>query len=261
MKKTILPALAMLIISAVMLSTASYAWFAMGGTVTAENMNVSVKSDSAYLVILKDTELSANTDAEGKIASGFTQQSVQFNTSATTGNKAIYPVAFDASADGFNSANFELDTTWYTMQGTDSANGTGIQNTKTWIPYDEVTLEDGGTTTDGTVLKDYVLLSTVYIATSKGSQDMKKLKASVSITGDDAINVVIVTSTNYKHFVDPTDGYDTTVLYDTLNNTPIKVDIYVFYNGNDTSITTDQLGLKKIENSSITVSFSADSAQ
>ena len=259
MKKTILPALAMLIVAAVMLSTASYAWFAMGGTVTAENMNVSVKSDSAYLVILKDTELSANVDGEGKIASGFTQQSVQFNASATTGNKAIYPVAFDTSAEGFASANFELDTTWYTMQGKNSADGTGIGE-KTYLPY-KTTTKDGETTTDGTVLKDYVLLSTVYIATSKGSQDMKNLKASVSIDGDDAINVVVVTSAAYKHFTDPTQSYDSTVLYQTLNNTPIKVDIYVFYNGNDSTITTDQLGLKEIKNSSITVSFSADSAQ
>lgn len=240
MKKTILPALAMLIVAAVMLSTASYAWFAMGATVTAENMNVSVKSDSAYLVILKDTELDANIDGNGNIKSGFTQQSVDFDAAA----KELYPVAFDA-ASGLTDASFKTDTIWYTMEGTDSADGTGKAGSKETVAYADA-------------LNDYVLLSTVYIATSVGSENMSNLKALVNIDGDDAINVVVVTSTAYELFSESSANYGAVTLAGTVTNVPVKVDIYVYYDGNDTTITTDQFGLQKILDTSVTVSFKAE---
>ena len=203
MKKTILPALAMLIVAAVMLSTASYAWFAMGNEVVAENMNVSVKSDSTYLVIMKDTDYATKTDAQGKVISGYTAQSVKFADTY----KDLYPVAF-----GYTSAeegdkitytptpyatnveyDFTADTVWYTMEGTTSFDGEGKDGTLTPLAY-------GDATTDGTVLKDYVLLSSVYVSVSKGSNPMNNLKAKIELAGkggndpDDAINVLVVTT-------------------------------------------------------------------
>ena len=57
MKKStrkLIPAFAMLLISAVMLSTASYAWFATNNTVRASGMGVKVNSDAKYLMISTD---------------------------------------------------------------------------------------------------------------------------------------------------------------------------------------------------------------
>ena len=63
MKKTILPALAMLIVAAVMLSTASYAWFAMSNTATASDMKVNIKTDSSFLMISNVKDVDAAIEA------------------------------------------------------------------------------------------------------------------------------------------------------------------------------------------------------
>ena len=277
MKKTILPALAMLIVAAVMLSTASYAWFAMGNEVVAENMNVSVKSDSTYLVIMKDSDYATKTDAQGKVISGYTAQSVDFDAE----HKDLYPVAYGytSSTDGegkttYNPTpyaagtyNFTSDSVWYTMEGTNSANGEGKDGTLTPLAY-------GDATTDGTVLKDYVLLSSVYVSVSKGSNPMNELKAKIELAGkggndpDDAINVLVVTTYNgevrYQRFQANESGVgynDASVaLADTVTDAPIKVDIYVFYDGTHTTVTTDQYGLGQIFDTSVTVKFTASSS-
>lgn len=250
MKKTILPALAMLIISAVMLSTASYAWFAMGGTVTADSMNVEVKSDSAYLVIAK-------TAAE--IKPGYSGQSVSFSPT----NHDIYPVAYPFDAASYD--KFDDDDFWYTMQGSSSTSHVGKVETKKNIEY-------GAVGTEGTLLEDYVLLSTVYVATSVGSEDMDNLKANVTITGDEAVNVVIVCTYDYTVKVDGVDTnraggqferYETTKsgtleLSPEITNTPVKMDIYVFYNGEHSTITTDNFGLGTILDTSVKVIFNAE---
>ena len=51
--RKILPALVMLLVSAIMLSTASYAWFASNSTVAATGMQVKVKANNYYLEISK----------------------------------------------------------------------------------------------------------------------------------------------------------------------------------------------------------------
>ena len=49
--RRLIPAIAMLLVSAVMLSTASFAWFTMGTTATAEGMKVTAQAASSLLII------------------------------------------------------------------------------------------------------------------------------------------------------------------------------------------------------------------
>ena len=54
MKKTqrkLIPAVAMLLISAIMLSTSSFAWFSMNSKVSATNMSITAKADNPFLQI------------------------------------------------------------------------------------------------------------------------------------------------------------------------------------------------------------------
>lgn len=75
MKSTrkLIPALVMLLISAIMLSTASYAWFASSYTVGVEEMHVKVKSNARFLEI-------AVLDGEGNPSA--------YSSSVTIGNDA-----------------------------------------------------------------------------------------------------------------------------------------------------------------------------
>ena len=71
--KKLIPALAMLLIAAVMLGTSTYAWFSMNTQVTATGMTVKAAT-SKNLVISTDSTLNSNEDVSathafnGKVA-------------------------------------------------------------------------------------------------------------------------------------------------------------------------------------------------
>ena len=56
--RRMIPALCMLLVSAIMLSTASYAWFTMNEAVTATGMQVTAKAGDIFL------EIKGTTDCE-----------------------------------------------------------------------------------------------------------------------------------------------------------------------------------------------------
>ena len=49
--RRLVPAFLMLLLSATLLSTSTFAWFSMNKTVTATNMKVTVTTDNTYLLI------------------------------------------------------------------------------------------------------------------------------------------------------------------------------------------------------------------
>lgn len=64
--RRLIPAIAMLLVSAVMLSTASFAWFTMSTTADVEGMSVKATADST-LLIAKENNLNAFTAAGGSV--------------------------------------------------------------------------------------------------------------------------------------------------------------------------------------------------
>ena len=86
--KRLIPALAMLLIAAMMLGTSTFAWFAMGKTVTATNVKVTAKSDNIFLQI--------------KNASGESSNAAKTEAAAVAAAKVIPPVEYKAiaAADG-----------------------------------------------------------------------------------------------------------------------------------------------------------------
>lgn len=254
MKKTILPALAMLVIATVMLSTASFAWFAISSKATANGMSVSVKSDSAFLVISN----------ENSIASDY--QTYEINVTDTA-QKKLAPTAFDpsgmpsAAADYTTLVNTEFttsDTTsdvWYTMSGTADDNGTGKVGTEAFISNND--------------FGEYVAKYTVYVAVAPMTgYTMYNLQANVTLpeTGDLSVSVLVVGSNGYMHFTNGDTGNNrvldaTTVgsLASTVTATPIQMDIYVYYNGNHSQITTNNYFDSKILDTVVSVNFTASS--
>lgn len=76
--KKIIPALVMLLVSAVLLSTASYAWFSMNKTVTATGMQVKATTASS-LIISGVAPDAATTTTEVTFTPGFTTLSASTN--------------------------------------------------------------------------------------------------------------------------------------------------------------------------------------
>lgn len=78
--KKLIPALCMLLISAVLVGTSTFAWFSMNTTVTATGMNITAKSESIFLQIIP--------------ASGtFSDSAAQDTATASTATKEVRPTS------------------------------------------------------------------------------------------------------------------------------------------------------------------------
>lgn len=229
MSKTLLPALVMLLVSAVMLSTASFAWFAMQDTVDATGMNVSVKSDSLYLYIQAAAEEGDAPEASA-IVEGNKKSDV--GVALGGGNTSIKPAAIETNK---NSLEDLLDPeSWYTARSADP-DESAISGNKTYL------------TTDN--FGEYVVTYKFYVTIAKGSQNISALKiTNFSLTGDDGkflpVNVVIASEAGIEEF----DSKDTAGAGNLLaSNDTLTVDevvsfyVFVYYNGNDTNVTTNKL--------------------
>lgn len=262
MKKTILPALAMLIVAAVMLSTASYAWFAMSNEVSATNMSVSIKSDSSFLMISKASVVDPDGSKEAAdILAAVRDEQLTAAEFTKTDVKDLLPTAHLTDDD--SPAYYSTSGNWYTKVA-DSPD-THVSST-------------GSTSLTAENFAEYVMTESFYIAVASGSNAMTNLRAKVSIkdftsdavNGDPAVRVLIVTSTDDAEFSTATkydvndtykvlDGDDNDITID-LGDVPadaaVKVDVYIYYDGNDSNIKTNNM--LSIKDSTISISFTAD---
>ena len=253
MSKKILPALAMLIVSAIMLSTASFAWFALSEQVEADGMSVSIKSDSLYLLIAAVNE---ETIAEGFTAENtvLTAQQLQAYKSGTSG-----PKVGSTYAEGYAIGATNVYPSAYYKDGF-TGNGTGIVDDgldlKTPGMWYTATAENAdasamktGTDTPLTAFDGYVVRYRYYVTLDVGSQAMDTLRVS-SLTITDPINndgtkldpvrVVVACGEEMEEFkTNGTGTVDLTGDADLTATSALEIVIYVYYDGNDPSVTTN----------------------
>ena len=151
--RKLIPAFAMLMVAAIMMTTASFAWFTMSDTVTATGMQVQAKADGT-LVIKADQKLTlADSLAEAK-----------FNSKGTTNLTPItYRKGVEGSADG-----------WYYCNNTKTVDSvTGKPADGTVVKADTMTPLAGG-------YVDYV----VYIASAGDVVRNKQITATVTDGSD-----------------------------------------------------------------------------
>lgn len=237
--KKLIPALCMLLISAVLMGTSTYAWFSMNNKVTVSGMTVTAKSDATYLVISNDTTLETTTSLTRSI------------------NGAILPVSY-TNTEIKNNAN---DTTlvnagkWFTAEGTSTTDGTAKVDTKKELTIAEA--NNKGTANN----KDYYVVDTFYIGLTAGSsavQTGKGIQADVTFTATSSSNlnkslkVVIVygetgtpsagTTTQSYSF---SSGTGTQKVFSKalqehtlITATATKVTVYIYFDGEDPNCTT-----------------------
>ena len=237
MKKTILPALAMLIVAAVMLSTASYAWFAMRSEVSATDMTVSVKSESEYMLIMAVAEDYDTSDA-ATVLSDIRTQNVYTVQGQAIGEKIVAPAAHeDTDAAGFASA-----ANWYTAIGAESGKTDAKDGSKTVLGDLDgyvvryryiVAMAEGSNPKDGAWLKNVEVLPQTTIS---GNQTI------------DPVKVVVTCGENHYEFghtdegvaFDQRGGGDENLFTGALNdNTFYEIMVYVYYDGNHGKLFTD----------------------
>lgn len=242
MSKTILPALAMLIVSAVMLSTASFAWFALSESVTANNMTVSIRSESLYLLIdAATTEDETRTQAA---MAGNKKIAVDGIPLDGEDNLELLPSAFYIDSfpgtDGYVStgASLKEPSKWYTATAASSdnsamANGqhTALGNFEGYVARYKyfVTLDTGSQNCEGLWVTNFSIVDGGLSGTN-----LKPVKVVVAC-GEQYEQYYVGTTKGDKGNIDLT---GTGVLND---ESVLEIYVYVYYDGNHEDVYTNNL--------------------
>ena len=226
--RKLIPALCMLLVSALFVGTSTYAWFSMNTTVRATNMQVTAKSDTVFLQIKGqgDTAYSATGKADDM------------------SDVALYPVSHakksigDATfgVDAISKTNLEDANSWWYGYSATSGSSTLVDKTASKVAADQL-------------LGKYVAKKTfdVNITASSGLETASDLKIS-SVTfgaGNDQINngvrVIIAGENGLVEFnATDTDGADTVIAHSIPKDAAsTQVTVYIFIDGEDTTTMTD----------------------
>ena len=206
--KKLIPAICMTLIAAVMLASSTFAWFSMNTSVTANGMQVTAKTDNAYLII------SAGTALTGKATSA--DASV---------NKSLYPVK---PVGGLTSENIGIVTSWgtATSDNPDDAN-TGAVVTPLGV----------GATFGNYVVKVSFMVGIVEDS-GEVAHDLKLAGLTISDLND-GITVVVVCGTNlYSHNANVASGTEKLAEAAKVTKTGVQVDVYIYIDGSNENVKT-----------------------
>ena len=222
--RKLVPALCMLLVSAVLMGTSTYAWFSMNKKVTATGMEITAKADQVFLLINK-----TGTAGTGDTTVSLTQAGVKL---------------FPAAIEDENKASADDATKWYTAYGTDRDNGAIVAESKTAL-----TTKNFG---------NYVLKNTVYLTLAKGSKASGALTVQATTFTDNiggAAKVLVVCGANTVVLSAASKTSDTTLAASVTADAAVKVDLYFYFDGNDSHITTAQFEANALTNATVDLQF------
>jgi hypothetical protein len=243
--RKLLPAIAMLAMSATMLATSTYAWFSMNKTVTASTMSISATSDLPYLVISEEQNGTFDTAADSMVLS----------VEAATALKLVTPLNVASNVDYFATATDKTagtgsETTPTKFTGSASVLwGTTTSSDPTLVQASNTPDLVAGTGFDNGSLDDYVQSSELWFKVLAPDQNGANLKVSgVTFTDGgnnsiaDAGRILFVSETGkYMLYDCGTDSFsgDTALLAE-VTTTAAKITVYFYFDGtDDASYTTN----------------------
>lgn len=246
LKKQMGAAIAMVLVAAVALGSATFAWFVSNNTVKATTSKISAQSNAPFLKIDKTaisesstTSISYAEDADVKL---YPAQVVK----NTTGDKPLFKSAYASAAN----ATTELTNSRYDVGDAAAA-----------------------------VAGDFAIKKSFKIGTADAKAgSFKNLKVSgVELTSkgtdglEDALSILVVCGNNWAVYKKSADGTVLTEYKDKVSaagvntdgvladaiaaNSSVDVDVYVFYDGSETNVYTDNLN--KLTAIGATVTFTA----
>ena len=212
--RKLVPALCMLLVSAVLMGTSTYAWFSMNRTVTAEGMTITAQADNVWLVINSGNTFNAEN------------QETSASTKATV-NK-LYPAAVKNSVV-LDKDNVATPGSWYYTYSSANNSSTKADGAA------EVTL----TSLDGYVASEVFSIGLSNKSGAKDTGDKKLQLTKVELPANTGISVIVVCGDNvYHHKANSTTAQD---LAAQATSTGTQVTVYYYINGEDTNVYTDNL--------------------
>lgn len=254
--KKLIPALCMLLVSAVMLGTTTFAWFSMNDKANVTGMQITAKTNDTYLLI-SDTKTTA-TDIQANPGT-----SVDFGMTAATKLYPSAPVMGEPEINYFtgaatpavkitNKETAKTATNWYTAQ----AAAAGSADIKT----------DTAKQLTSTNFSEYVLAKTVYLTIAKDVNAANKLTVTPTFTNLDGKTISGVKVLVVVTYVDAENQETTKIvtikstdktvnLYETeaqhvIDSKVVTVSMFLYYDGTDTSVFTNNaanIGGAKVE--------------
>ena len=235
--RKLLPAIAMLLISAVMMSTASFAWFSMNTTVTATGMQIEAKSDQTFLIIS-----ATNSTAETIQAEFDTNKTFSREADLTDKVTEVYPSTVNGDPTKDSDLKFKYAV------GTSYNNGAALDGEYTDITADNLT--------------KYVVKYTFYITVAKGAVPAKNIVVTgITIDGDAAVAAVVTTDYAAVVFADTdADGDNSKVISsgEITDTTVLAVNVYVYFDGEHERVTTANAA--NLANTTVSVTFGVQNA-
>ena len=278
--KKLLPAIGMLMLSACMLVTSTFAWFATNMNVEATGMTVTAKGEQIYLQIIKESD-------------NFTPGDDQLSASATLThnpnpgegldpvNIQLLPTSVRTAGADDALSNYTGSTApaWVSAIGTDNTNGAAINGAYTNVTTDAnanngkyflknsfyIRLDPtaGGLTSNALRVSSIDLATSITDATDKNF--IKSLSVLVVCTigsGESAqVKGDLWNYSNGTSFVHSAGS--TTLSGDTFTVTDksAKVDIYVFFDGDNAACTLAELAKVASATYTVDVNFTVAAAQ
>ena len=254
LKKQLGAAVAMVCVAAVALGSSTYAWFVSNNSVKATTSTISAQSNAAFMYIRDENEQSKD---------------LTFDTSSID-STALYPAHWVTTASE-KYANAEVGK-FYTAYGTTASDGTMVTDTLKLVEASAES-QTKGSPADAVTAK-YAVKNTFYVG-SKGTTLSNLVVAGASFTDgdgntstsdnadlDNALRILVTCGNNWvlcdKSTILASNENNTEhKLADTVSSTETEVNIYVFYDGDDEQVNTNNLPDLKKASKSITVQFDA----
>ena len=237
LKRQMTAAIAMVLVAGIALASATYAWFVSNNKVDATTTNISVQSNSAYLVI--DTKKTTK-DSISSVSAGDTVTPLYPAKIEKSSGNALWKSAY---ADKANAATMKAGT--------------------------EFTIDDG--TAEKAVSAGYAVKNTFYIGTGTYDGEFTNLHITgVTVdtaTADDnknlgnAMRVLVVCGNDWQVWSAAGEKLSSSESTGTAFTTGVKkdqdatVDVYVYYDGDDANVYSDNL--TNLTSNGVTITFEA----
>ena len=231
--KKLFSAICMTLVAASMFASSTFAWFSLNTTVKATDMQVTAKSNNTYLLISSTKGSASDIQTENSTTAALTVNEAEakvFPCAPYVNDDTNHPNTCSKITDD---ATAKVAGNWYTANAL-ASNAAAINSSSA----------KSLTTLDG-----YVIVKTVYLTVAKGANAANGLTVTPTFTqkdgGEDitAARALITTSdggfavlknTNNATKVD-IKGSNTAL----TDGTVLTVNIYIYYDGNDTTVFTN----------------------
>ncbi len=237
--KKLVPAICMLLVSAVLMGTSTYAWFSMNTTVTAKGMQVTAKSDSKFLQIINTADGSA-----------FADNTAQIEATAANASKQVRPtVAMKEGTPGTNLVALTQTDSAAAIKWGEAFSNDPASSTKNGNIVNVTTL---ATATDNTNIYTLINDFKVRLNPKTGATSATNLTVgSVTVTSTnetandvmkDAVRVLIVCGENWTIWKNGSKVLakgDSNIIASTVTTTATDVKVYIYFDGEDTLTTTN----------------------